>query len=98
MITHDLKTWPEYFEAVWEGKKLFEVRKNDRHFRVGDQLCLREWNPGTREYTGRHVYTSVTFILPGGEFGVSEDYVVLSLDPRVNKKETVYPKPHGRDG
>jgi len=96
MITHDLKTWPTAFEAVWEGKKLFELRKkHDRHFRVGDQLCLREWNPDTREYTGRHVYTSVTFILEGGEFDLPEDMVILSLDPRMSKRETatVYPKP-----
>lgn len=94
MITHDLKTWPEFFQAVWEGKKHFELRRNDRNFRVGDQLCLREWNPDTRQYTGRHVYTSVTFLLRGGEFGLPEEMVVLSLEPKMNKRETVtvYPR------
>lgn len=92
MITHDLKTWPEFFEAIWEGKKLFELRKNDRNFRVGDLLCLREWNPDTREYTGRHVYTSVTFILTGGKFGLPKNMVILSIDPKINKQETVYPR------
>lgn len=97
MITHELKTWPEFFEAVWDGKKLFDLRKNDRNFRVGDQLCLREWNPATKEYTSRHVYTSVTFVLAGGHFGLPEDLVILSLDPKLNRRETVYPPSHEGD-
>jgi len=29
MINHDLKTWPDPFQAVWDGKKLFELRLRD---------------------------------------------------------------------
>ena len=29
-MIHELKTLPEYFEAVIKGEKLFEVRKFDR--------------------------------------------------------------------
>ena len=35
-MIHELKTLPEYFEAVIKGKKLFEVRKFDRPFQKGD--------------------------------------------------------------
>ena len=35
-MIHALKTLPEYFEAVLENKKTFELRKNDRDFKVGD--------------------------------------------------------------
>jgi hypothetical protein len=31
-MIHELKTLPIYFEEVIEGRKLFEVRKNDRNF------------------------------------------------------------------
>lgn len=37
-IIHELKTLPEYFELVRKGIKNFEVRKNDRDFKVGDML------------------------------------------------------------
>jgi len=41
MSKHFLKTWAEYFEAVKSGNKTFEVRVNDRDFKVGDILVLR---------------------------------------------------------
>lgn len=44
-ITYELKTWPEPFQAVWEGRKRYEIRKNDRGFGVGDHLVLREFKP-----------------------------------------------------
>jgi len=43
--THELKTWPDPFEAIWDGRKRYEVRENDRDFHVGDALRLREFEP-----------------------------------------------------
>ncbi|MDF2680174.1 MAG: hypothetical protein K0R47_1364 [Brevibacillus sp.] len=37
---HELKTWPEYFNAVMDGTKKAEIRKNDRGFKVRDALLL----------------------------------------------------------
>lgn len=31
-----LKIYPEFFDEVFKGYKTFEVRKNDRDFKVGD--------------------------------------------------------------
>jgi len=42
---HRLKTVDPYFTDVAVGRKTFEVRKNDRGFRVGDVLVLEEWHP-----------------------------------------------------
>lgn len=44
-VIHELKSWPKYFADVWSGKKLFELRKNDRNFKVGDCLWLRKFEP-----------------------------------------------------
>ena len=41
--THELKIYPKYFEAILDGKKTFEIRKNDRYFHVGDRIVLKEW-------------------------------------------------------
>lgn len=44
MKIHELKILPEYFDAVISGRKRFEIRKNDRDYKVGDQLILKEWS------------------------------------------------------
>lgn len=60
--THELKTWPLYYEAVANGSKTFELRKNDRKFAVGDLLVLREFNPDTEGYSGRELLKTITWL------------------------------------
>ena len=82
---HDLKTWPEPFDAIATGRKLHEIRKADRSFAVGDTLRLREWTPdwdGGGAYTGRIATAWVTYITRGPEWGVPEGMVVMSIDVR----------------
>jgi Domain of unknown function (DUF3850) len=80
---HKLKCWPEYFGALLDGTKTFEVRRADRGFEVGDVLWLCEWDTGDAGYgsgyTGRELRRRVTFILEGGHFGVQPGYCVLAL-------------------
>lgn len=45
MRRHELKTWPEFYRAVQDNKKTFELRYNDRNYQVGDELLLREFEP-----------------------------------------------------
>lgn len=57
------KIWPEYFEKVLPGEKNFELRLADWDCKSGDVLILREWNPETKEYTGRQVEKEVGYVL-----------------------------------
>lgn len=76
---HTLKTWPEPFEASYQGVKTFEVRVNDRNYQVGDHLELMEWEPDTKRYTGRRCIGVVAYILHGGQFGLPEGLCVMEL-------------------
>ena len=62
MKTVEKKIWPEYFDAVASGRKKFELRLNDFDLEEGDTLKLREWDPKTKEYTGREVSKKVTYV------------------------------------
>jgi len=78
---HVLKTWINPFQAMWDGRKLFELRKNDRDFQVGDVLELHEYDPVTTNYSGRKLDVIVTFLLLGGQFGLPSDLCVMSVAP-----------------
>lgn len=82
MVVHELKCWPEYFGAVLDGSKTFEVRRDDRGFKVGDVLWLREWDcdmPGRGNYfTGREVRKRVTYIMRHPPF-VPEGFCIMAL-------------------
>lgn len=80
-MTHDLKTWPKAFQAVFDGRKRYEIRKDDRGFAVGDLLYLREWEPHTESYTGREMMVRVTYMTKGGEWGLPEGMCVMSIEP-----------------
>ena len=78
-MRHELKIKPEYFQAVWEGKKKAELRKDDRDYNVGDVLILYEWNG--EEYTGSAIAVRVTHILRDcAEYGLADGYCILSIE------------------
>lgn len=56
------KVWPEYFQQILDGKKTFELRLNDFDIAEGDTLVLKEWNPDTKEYTGRELERKVGYV------------------------------------
>ena len=82
-MMHELKAWPESFEPVWAGVKHAEFRKDDRGFKAGDVLLLKEWIPGKCEYTGRELHAVVTHAMAGPSFAVPEGFAMLSIEVRV---------------
>lgn len=80
-MTHALKTWPEFYGSIVDGSKPFELRKNDRNFQLGDRLLIQEYDPVTKQYTGKECEKRIGYILRGAErFGLKKDYVILGLE------------------
>lgn len=82
---HALKTWPSFFDAVMDGSKTFEVRKNDRGYCPGDIILLQRFDPQTGTYTtdaDGHPLTvakRVSYMLTGPQFGIEAGYSVMGL-------------------
>ena len=86
---HTLKTWPECYDAMKDGTKSFEYRKNDRDYEVGDALILMRYDPddadpetGMCKYVMEHGALTfvVTYIIKGdGTFGIPGGYCIMQL-------------------
>lgn len=79
-MIHELKCWPGPFAALLDGSKRHEVRRADRPFVAGDRLRLREWDPGSQEYTDRELTLRVTYLTPAGQWGLPDDVCVMSVE------------------
>lgn len=88
MRIHQLKCWPQYFDAIVSGEKTFEVRRDDRGFQRGDVIELQKCGENSLGYdvmrdldgNPRHVARyRIGWILTGGQFGIEPGYVVFSL-------------------
>lgn len=78
MKTHELKILPKYFNDVWDGVKTFELRKDDRDYKVGDYLRLLEFENGN--YTGKEVNFKISYLLRDcEEYGLKEGFVILGI-------------------
>ena len=92
MKIHELKILPQYFNAVIEGEKTFELRKDDRGFKVGDVLMLKEFSlnekyetiEGAETYfSGRKILREINYILKdvSEKMGLEKDYAILGIKP-----------------
>lgn len=53
------KKWPRYFKKAMTGEKKIEVRLADFKLKKGDILVLEEYDPKTKQYTGRTIKKKV---------------------------------------
>lgn len=90
MTRHVLKLNDRYYDAVANGIKTFEIRKNDRNYKVGDTLALLKVNDDGEYLTypdhnlgmnlNYEIEVAVTYILTHDEFdGIGEGYVALGI-------------------
>lgn len=79
-MNHQLKCRADYYEAVRTGKKTFEIRKNDRNYKVGDTLTLRPWDG--KHFGIGYIRCEVAYILFGGPVGfppLQSGYVAMGI-------------------
>ena len=76
-MIHELKILPEYFNEVQSHNKQFELCKDDRDYRVGDWILLKEFENGS--YTGRECGCfGITYILRNcPEYGLADGYCII---------------------
>lgn len=80
-MIHELKIKPQYYNDIKIGIKTFEIRKNDREFKLGDILILNEYSlsdSGAGTYSGRAITVRVTYLLNDPEY-CKEGYVILGI-------------------
>ena len=78
-MKHTLKILPEFFEAVVNLEKTFEVRKNDRNFELDDGILLVEWDNDLKMHTGRKLWARIAYILDNPEY-CKKGYVVFGFE------------------
>ena len=89
MTAHEMKLHTRWFDAVANGTKRFEIRKDDRGgFKAGDCLILKEIDYNDNDglyYTGRRIIVKITHVLTAKQFpeGIKAGYAILSLDKPV---------------
>lgn len=75
-VVHDIKCAHMYFDDAMSGAKPFELRKNDRNYKVGDILHEMEYQDGS--YTGREFNAKITYILQDYT-GLTDGYCILGI-------------------
>ena len=77
---HKIKTVDPYFQEAWEYTKTFEVRFNDRAYKVGDEVVLMEYNAEHDFYSGREIRCVINYILEDFE-GLKDGWIAFSIRP-----------------
>lgn len=79
----ELKCHPEPFQQLWDGRKTFEVRKeDDKTFTENETILhLREYfpPPDSDHYSGREILALVPHLIRGPSWAVPEGMVVMSV-------------------
>jgi len=75
--THWIKAEPKHFYAVMTGNKTFEIRKNDRGYRVGHCIILKMWD-AERGYYKRNLALKILSVTDFPD-GLRPGWVVMGV-------------------
>jgi len=85
MTIHRVKSWSHFFDAIVNGDKLHDLRKNDRDYKVGDTIVLRRYDMKNGRFTGEECERKISYIT-NNQFPCAyssavlpHDYCILSL-------------------
>lgn len=90
MKQHELKCDPLPYYPLSQNHKRAELRVNDRDYKEGDLLHLREtrfssyemlYHNKPLEYTGRFCYRIISHVFPVNVPGCPDNYALLSVRP-----------------
>lgn len=90
--SHKLSIAPSYFKDIKNKIKTFEIRKNDKQFKIGDYLLLLEcdikFDNGQTgfHYTGKGIFVRITYILHN-VYGILDDFVALGFEHLENSEK-----------
>lgn len=76
---HELKIAPEYYYVVASGKKNFEIRQNDRRYRVGDIVRMKQWDEKDGyDFDLPVLERQITYVT---DYAQKHGYVVFGMKP-----------------
>jgi hypothetical protein len=82
---HHVKSWAHFFDAIKAGQKTHDLRKNDRDYKIGDQLWLKRYDNINGGYTGETLLVNITYMTSTytpcafSSSALHEDYCILSI-------------------
>jgi hypothetical protein len=87
-VVHRIKTDPDGFQAILDGRKKCDLRFNDRDYQVGQVLELLETRHTGVEmcagaplmYTGRTVRAMITHLFRDSVYGLDFGWVAMSIE------------------
>lgn len=90
-MTHALKCDAPFFDAVATGRKNFEIRKQDRDFKVDDKILLQEFVVDAEtekgKYTGREHELVITDVFSDQpKMGLKQNFCIISFRSIVQKE------------
>lgn len=82
-MEHKIKILPQYYEQKLKGIKPWELRVNDRDYKVGDLLIEKEWTD-EGGYTGRILIEQVIHVFHNLPY-LPDDIVIMTTDSSIKK-------------
>lgn len=83
-VTHELKLNANFCDAVYNGRKSFEIRRNDRGFQTGDRIRFTPFVSGETDrekmYPDHPIKTheyEIVYMLSG--WGLANEFVCLGI-------------------